>query len=90
VSGIDISYKSTESLRNSARRGSRLHLTILPVTSAVLYILSLHVWRTNHVLKILGAALLPTSGLAIAAAPQALALQAIVTQVDKNANGTAT
>jgi hypothetical protein len=42
------------------------------------------------VLRILGAALLLTSELAIAAAPQALALQAIVTQVDKNANGTAT
>jgi hypothetical protein len=56
----------------------------------VLYILSLHIWRTNHVLKILGAALLLTSGLAITAAPQAFALQAVVTQVDKSADGTTT
>ena len=50
---------------------------------------SLHIWRTNHVLKILGTALLLASGLAITA-PQALALQAVVTQVDKSADGTAT
>jgi hypothetical protein len=62
----------------------------LPVTPAGLYILSLHIWRTNHVLKILGAARLLTSGLAITAAPQAFALQAVVTQVDKSADGTTT
>jgi hypothetical protein len=56
----------------------------------VLYVVSLHIWRTNHVVKILGAALLLASGLAITAAPQALALQAVVTQVDKSADGTAT
>ena len=50
---------------------------------------SLHIWRTNHVLKILGTALLLASGLAITA-PQALALQVVVTQVDKNADGSMT
>ena len=40
-------------------------------------------------LKIFGAALLLASGLAINAAP-ALALQAVVTQVDKNADGSTT
>ena len=48
----------------------------------------LHIWR-NHVLKPFGAALLLASGLAIAAAP-ALALQTVVTQVDKNADGSMT
>jgi len=46
------------------------------------------VWR-DHVLKALGAALLVSSGLAITAAP-ALALQAVVTQVDKNTDGSVT
>jgi hypothetical protein len=41
------------------------------------------------VLKTLGASLLLVSGLAIAAAP-AVALQTVVTQVDKNANGSMT
>jgi hypothetical protein len=41
------------------------------------------------VLKLLGSALLLASGLAINAAP-ALALQTVVTQVDKNANGSMT
>ena len=40
-------------------------------------------------LKALGAALLVSSGLAITAAP-ALALQAVVTQVDKNTDGSVT
>jgi hypothetical protein len=55
----------------------------------MLYVVSLHIWRTNHVLKTLGAALLLASGLA-SASPPALALQTVVTQVDKNADGTAT
>jgi len=42
------------------------------------------------VLKILGAALLLTSGLAIAAVVPAHALQVVVTQVDKNTDGTMT
>ena len=48
----------------------------------------LHIWR-NHVLKAFGSALFLASGLAIIAAP-ALALQTVVTQVDKNADGTMT
>src|SRR5882762_5533452 len=48
----------------------------------------LHIWR-DHVLKTFGAALLLASGLAITAGP-ALALQTIVTQVDKNADGSVT
>ena len=48
----------------------------------------LHIWR-NHVLKTFGAALVLASGLAITAAP-ALALQTVVTQVDKNADGSMT
>lgn len=48
----------------------------------------LHLWR-NHVLKTFGAALLLASGLAVGAAP-ALALQAVVTQVDKNTDGSMT
>jgi len=48
----------------------------------------LHIWR-NHVLKTFGAALVLASGLAITAAP-AFALQTVVTQVDKNADGSMT
>ena len=48
----------------------------------------LHIWR-NHVLKPFGAALLLASGLAIAAAP-ALALETVVTKVDKNSDGSMT
>jgi hypothetical protein len=48
----------------------------------------LHIWR-DHVLKTFGAALLLASGLAITAGP-AFALQTIVTQVDKNADGSVT
>jgi hypothetical protein len=48
----------------------------------------LHIWRT-HVLKTLGAALVLASGLAVTAAP-AFAMQTVVTQVDKNPNGTLT
>jgi hypothetical protein len=43
----------------------------------------------NHVLKAFARALLLASGLAITAAP-ALALQVVVTQVDKNADGSVT
>jgi hypothetical protein len=43
----------------------------------------------NHVLKTFGATLLLVSGLAITAGP-ALALQAVVTQVDKNTDGSMT
>jgi hypothetical protein len=48
----------------------------------------LRIWR-NHVLKTFGAALLLASGLAVAAGP-ALALQTVVTQVDKNPDGSVT
>jgi hypothetical protein len=48
----------------------------------------LHIWR-NNVLKTFGSALFLASGLAIIAAP-ALALQTVVTQVDKNADGSMT
>jgi hypothetical protein len=48
----------------------------------------LRIWR-NHVLKTFGSALLLASGLAIAAGP-ALALQTVVTQVDKNPDGSVT
>lgn len=48
----------------------------------------LHIWR-DHVLKTFGAALALAAGLAITAAP-AFALQAVVTQVDKNADGSMT
>jgi hypothetical protein len=44
-------------------------------------------FRRNHVLKTFGAALLLAAGLAIAAGP-AHALQVVVTQVDKNTDGT--
>jgi hypothetical protein len=50
--------------------------------------LQLHIWR-NHVLKTLGAALVLASGLAIIAGP-ALAMQTVVTQVDKNPDGSMT
>jgi hypothetical protein len=50
--------------------------------------LQLHIWR-NHVPKTLGVALLLASGLAVAAGP-ALALQTVVTQVDKNTDGSMT
>jgi len=55
---------------------------------ALLLFVSLHIWRTD-VLKTLGTALLLASGLAINAAP-ALAMQIVVTQVDKNADGSMT
>jgi hypothetical protein len=48
----------------------------------------LHTWR-DHMLKTFGAALLLTSGLAITAGP-ALAMQIVVTQVDKNTDGSET
>ena len=48
----------------------------------------LHLWR-NHVLKTFGAVLLLASGLAITAGPS-LALQIVVTQVDKNTDGSMT
>jgi hypothetical protein len=48
----------------------------------------LHIWR-NHVLKAFGSALFLASGLALIAAP-AVALQTVVTQVDKNADGSMT
>ena len=48
----------------------------------------MHIWR-DHVLKTFGAALLVASGLAITAGP-ALALQTVVTQVDKNTDGSVT
>jgi hypothetical protein len=55
---------------------------------AFLLSVSFQIWR-NHVLKTLGASLLLVSGLAIAAAP-AIALQTVVTQVDKNTDGSMT
>jgi hypothetical protein len=48
----------------------------------------LHIWR-GHVLKTFGLALLLASGLAVAGAP-ARALQIVVTQVDKNTDGSMT
>jgi hypothetical protein len=48
----------------------------------------LHIWR-NHVLKAFGSALFLASGLALIAAP-AVAMQTVVTQVDKNADGSMT
>jgi len=48
----------------------------------------LHIWR-DHVLKTFGFVLLLASGLAATCAP-ALALQAVVTQVNKNADGSMT
>src|ERR1700735_4927894 len=45
--------------------------------------------RRSHMLKTLGASLLLVSGLAIAAVP-AVALQIVVTQVDKNTDGSMT
>jgi hypothetical protein len=47
-----------------------------------------HIWR-DHMLKTFGAALLLACGLAITAAP-ARALQIVVTQVDKNTDGSMT
>src|ERR1700720_2953950 len=44
----------------------------------------------NHVLKTFGAAVLLACGLAVTAATPALALQAVVTQVDKNTDGSMT
>jgi hypothetical protein len=48
----------------------------------------MHIWR-DHVLKTFGAALLMAFGLAITAAP-AFPMQTIVTQVDKNTDGSVT
>jgi hypothetical protein len=48
----------------------------------------LHIWR-DQVLKTFGAVLLLATGLAITAGP-ALALQTVVTQVDKNTDGSVT
>ena len=55
---------------------------------ALLFFVALYIRRTG-VLKTLGTALLLASGLAINAAP-ALAMQIVVTQVDKNSDGTMT
>jgi hypothetical protein len=55
---------------------------------AFLLFVPLHTWR-NHVLKTFGSALFLASGLALIATP-ALALQTVVTQVDKNADGSMT
>jgi hypothetical protein len=55
---------------------------------ALLLFLVLYTWRTD-VLKTLGTALLLASGLAINAAP-AVAMQIVVTQVDKNTDGSMT
>jgi hypothetical protein len=55
---------------------------------ALLLAVPLHIWR-NDVLRILGAALLVASGLAITATP-ARALQTVVTQVDRNTDGSMT
>src|SRR6201998_807727 len=57
-------------------------------SECVLVPVPLHIWRI-HVLKTFGIALLLASGLAINAAP-ALALQTVVTQVDKNPDGSMT
>ena len=54
----------------------------------LLLFVPLHIWR-DHVLKTFGAALLLASGLAIAGAP-VRALQIVVTQVDKNTDGSMT
>src|ERR1700737_3254424 len=53
-----------------------------------LLFIPLHVWR-DHVLKTFGLVLLLASGLAIATAP-VRALQIVVTQVDKNTDGSMT
>jgi hypothetical protein len=69
----------------------RIHpapILILYAVVGVFMTVLLHIWRI-HVLKLLGSALLLASGLAINAAP-ALALQTVVTQVDKNADGSMT
>jgi hypothetical protein len=55
---------------------------------ASLLCIALLMWRV-HVLKAFGTALLLSSGLAMTAAP-ALAMQTVVTQVDKNADGSMT
>jgi hypothetical protein len=57
-------------------------------SGCVLVRVPLHIWRI-FVLKTFGAALLLASGLAISATP-ALALQTVVTKVDKNADGSMT
>jgi hypothetical protein len=57
-------------------------------SGCLIFSVPLHIWRI-YVLKTFGAALLLASGLAFNAAP-ALALQAVVTQVDKNADGSTT
>jgi hypothetical protein len=54
----------------------------------VLLTVPLHIWR-DHVLKTFGTALLLASELAITTAP-AFALQTVVTQVDKNTDGSMT
>lgn len=54
----------------------------------LMLLVPLHIWR-DHVLKTFGAALVLTTGLATAA-PPAFALQAVVTQVDKNTDGSMT
>jgi hypothetical protein len=55
---------------------------------ALLLFVAMYIWRTE-VLKTLGTALLLASGLAISAAP-AHAMQIVVTQVDKNTDGSTT
>ena len=60
----------------------------LGATMVLVLLVPLHIWR-DHVLKTFGAALVLASGLAITAAP-AFALQTVVTQVDKNTDGSTT
>jgi hypothetical protein len=57
------------------------------IRSPLLFV-PLHIWR-DHVLKTFGLALLLASGFAIAGAP-VCALQIVVTQVDKNTDGSMT
>src|ERR1700687_3128469 len=57
-------------------------------TRSLLLSVPLHIWR-DHVLKTFGPALLLASGLAMTAAP-VRALQIVVTQVDKNTDGSMT
>src|ERR1700686_4893921 len=63
-----------------------MKFVIALVLSAPLHIW--HIWR-DHILKTFGAALLLASGLAITGTP-ARALQIVVTQVDKNTDGSMT
>jgi hypothetical protein len=71
----------------SFRSGSQIRIAFLGVQDALLSV-PLHIWR-DHVLQPFGAALLLAFGLAITTGP-ALALQTVVTQVDKNTDGSVT